>query len=149
MWNTILRLLSFLGSFLNWKKWRDRAKDAESKNDLEKQTDKAENAINHSGDSVAPPPTGNPDDLLNSDKWNKRIPKRLLVNFRSKDDALLASKAVAEHAKILETMPSADTIIVECDAAGYEILKKLAGVVSVVEDKVCCAIPKIPPQDTK
>lgn len=64
--SNILKLLGYVLKFLNWKRWRDRAKDAEERNELDNQTHEAETDIRDSADEVTRPPHGPDDDLLNS-----------------------------------------------------------------------------------
>jgi len=63
---SILKLLGFLLKFLNYKRWKKRAQDAEARNELDNQTHETETDIRDKADEVTRPPHGPDDDLLNS-----------------------------------------------------------------------------------
>jgi hypothetical protein len=73
----ILKLLGWIAKFLNWKYWKDRAKDAEDQNKLDDQTHDAENDIHDKVDEVTRPPHGPDDDLLNSKLGRRRVRTKL------------------------------------------------------------------------
>lgn len=63
---SITKLLAFIMRFLNYKKWKKRAKDAEDSRRLEDERREAEDRIREEGDKVVRPDKGPDDDLLNS-----------------------------------------------------------------------------------
>lgn len=71
-WGKLISLLGIVVKFLNWKKWKKRFKDLKDRQELDDQTDAAEDAIREEGDDVQQPDKGGGDDLLNSDDWNKQ-----------------------------------------------------------------------------
>lgn len=75
--NDILKLLGWAMKFLNWKYWKDRAKDAEDQNKLDDQTHDAETDIRDEVDKVTRPPHGPDDDLLNSKLGRRRVRTKL------------------------------------------------------------------------
>lgn len=63
---SITKLLAFIMRFLNYSKWKKRAKEAEDSRRLEDERNEAEGRIRDEGDSVTRPDRGPDDDLLNS-----------------------------------------------------------------------------------
>ena len=83
--NDILKLLGWAMKFLNWKRWKKRAEDAEDQNRLDDQTHDAETDIRDEADEVTRPPHGPDDDLLNSKLGRRRARAKLRPKMSRRD----------------------------------------------------------------
>jgi hypothetical protein len=83
--NDILKLLGWAMKFLNWKRWKKRAEDAEDQNKLDDQTHDAETDIRDDVDKVTRPPHGPDDDLLNSKLGRRRARAKLRPKMSRRD----------------------------------------------------------------